>query len=85
MVSENCTCSIPMVNPNSEVNTKDNNGHSPLFHATGMGNEVMVKILVSRDDFEVDTKDKDGHVLLSYTAEYGNELVVKMIDPCRAG
>ena len=55
---------------NVEVNTKDDSDHgrSPLSYATEHGNEVVVKILLGRDDVEVDTRYEAGRMLLSYAA-----------------
>ena len=43
--------------------------NSPLLYAAGNGHEVVVKILVMRDDVEVNTKDQDGRSPLSYVDE----------------
>ena len=53
-----------------KVNTKDDSDHgcSLLSYATEHGNEVVVKILLRRDDVKVDTRYEAGHTLLSYAA-----------------
>ena len=46
-----------------EVNTKDQDGCSPLSYVDEYGNEAAVKMLGSRDDVEVNTKDETGRCL----------------------
>ena len=53
------------------VNTKDQDGRSPLSYVDECGSEAAVKMLVSRDDVEVNTKDETGRSPLSYVAEMG--------------
>ena len=40
---------------NVKVDTKDDHGRLPLSYTTEHGNQAVVEILVTWDDFEVDT------------------------------
>ena len=61
------------------VDSKDSSGQTPLSWAAAMGHEVVVKLLVEREDVEADSKDKYSRTPLSRAAAMGHEAVVKVL------
>jgi hypothetical protein len=53
-------------------------GRTPLW-AAGSGHEVMVRLLVKRDDVEADSKDEGGRKPLSWVAEESYDAVVWLL------
>ena len=43
------------------MDTKGSDGHLLLLHAAEEGHEVVVKLLVARDDIKMDSKDEASH------------------------
>ena len=62
----------------AELETKDDNGQTPLSYAAGNGHEVVVKLLLEKGA-ELDTKSKYGQTPLSWAAGNGHEAVVKLL------
>ncbi|RYP09068.1 hypothetical protein DL765_008590 [Monosporascus sp. GIB2] len=62
-----------------DVNSKDNDGRTPLLWAARHGNEAVVKLLVATSKVDVNLKDNDGRTPLSYAAGRGYEAVVKLL------
>ena len=48
-----------------EVNSRSNNGNTPLSNAAFCGHLDVVKLLLARADVDVDSLDKHGETLLS--------------------
>ena len=57
---------ILVVHDDIKVNTKDQDGCSPLSYIDKYGNEAAVKMLVSWDDVKVNTKDRTGRCLMPW-------------------
>lgn len=51
----------------------------PLLLATAMGNDMMVMLLLKREDIEVNTKDQYGWTPLFWAVKGGHEAVVKIL------
>src|ERR1700722_15890143 len=65
-----------------DVNSKDPEyGRTQLSRAAERGREVVVKLLLARDDVDADSKESDGRTPLSWAAENGHEAVVKLFLP----
>ena len=58
---------------------KDSSGRTPLSWAAAWGHEVVVRLLVERDDVEADSKDQYGRTPLSRAAESRHEGVVRLL------
>ena len=54
-----------------DVDSKDNDGRTPLSWAALHGQEATVKQLIDTKQVDVDSKDNDGRTLLSYAAQIG--------------
>ncbi|KAI9773186.1 MAG: hypothetical protein M1840_008307 [Geoglossum simile] len=63
----------------AEVNSKDENGQTPLSRATENGREMVVKLLLETGKVDVDSKDEGEQTPLSRAAENGHEAVVKLL------
>ena len=63
----------------AELNSRDENGQTPLSWAAVNGHEAVVKLLLSRDDVAADSQDKNGQTPLSLAAKNGHEAVVKLL------
>jgi hypothetical protein len=67
------------VDPENEVDSKDEDGLTPLSWAACNGHEAVVKLLLKTDKVDVDSKDEYGHTPLLYAAANGHEAVVKLL------
>ena len=65
-----------LVEKGAEIESKDNNGQTPLSWAAGNGHEVVVKLLVE-NGAEIESKDNYGGTPLMWAAEH--EAVVKLL------
>jgi ankyrin repeat protein len=61
------------------ANSKGRDGKSPLSIAAENGREVVVKLLLGRDDVELNSKDSYEQTPLSLAARSGKEAVVKLL------
>ena len=59
------------------MESKGNDGQTPLSWAAEKGHETVVKLLLTEDCVDQDSKDKDGRTLLSWAPSYGYGAVVK--------
>jgi ankyrin repeat protein len=50
-----------------------------LSWAAGEGYDVVVKLLLDRDDVEADSKDNHGQTPLLWAAEQGQDVVVRRL------
>ena len=64
---------------NVDANSKDKRGLTPLRRAAANGHEMVVRLLLQREDIEADFKDRKGQTPLSLAAEYGHERVVQLL------
>jgi ankyrin repeat protein len=62
-----------------EVNSKDEDGRTPLSWAAKEGHEAVVKLLLAISTIEVNSKDKNGQTPLSYAVEERHKAVVKLL------
>jgi ankyrin repeat protein len=63
-----------------DVNSKDTQlGRTPLSRAAEKGCEVIVKLLLAKDNIYLDSKDNNGRMPLSWAAEKGCEVIVKLL------
>lgn len=64
----------------ANVNAKDNDGHTALIYAAGVGHADVAKLLLDKGaNIEAKAKDKWGGTALIYAAMYGNADVVKLL------
>jgi ankyrin repeat protein len=61
-----------------DVDSKDENGETPLSWAAYNGHEAVVKLLLETGKVDVDLKDRVGKTPLSWAAQNGHEAVVKL-------
>ena len=61
------------------INLPDKNSRTPLLYAAAHGREVVVKLLLSRDDVAVNSRNRSGPTPLSLAARYGHEAVVQLL------
>jgi ankyrin repeat protein len=62
----------------AELESKDNNGRTPLSYAAGKGREAVVKLLLEKGA-ELESMDKYCRLPLSYAAEQGHKAVVNLL------
>jgi ankyrin repeat protein len=62
-----------------DIDSKDEDGQTPLLWAAASGREAVVKLLVGTGKVDVNSKDKYGRTPLSRAAAYGKEAVVKLL------
>ncbi|PNP75038.1 hypothetical protein FNYG_11620 [Fusarium nygamai] len=62
----------------TDIESKDNNGRTPLLWAAASGHESIVKLLLEKGA-NVDAKDKDGQTPLSSAAENGHEAISQLL------
>jgi ankyrin repeat protein len=63
----------------ADVDSRDNDGQTPLSWAARNGHEAVVKLLVETGKADVDSRDNYGQTLLSWAAGNGHEAVVKLL------
>ena len=69
----------------ADPNSKDDYSQTPLSRAAEEGHEVVVRLLLSRDDVAADSRDNEGRTPLSWAAEFswaaeaGKEAVVRLL------
>lgn len=63
--------------PAADPNVTDYLGRTPLFYAVQCGNEVAVKVLLTRAD--INWKDRMGMTPLHLAAEYGYEAIARLL------
>jgi ankyrin repeat protein len=68
-----------MLCPNTQINIRDDDGHTPLSFATKSGLEAVVKLLIKEDGVQIHTRDRYGRTPLSSAARGGHEAVVKLL------
>lgn len=64
---------------NIGVNSKDDDGRTPLSLAAKEGHEEVVRLLLKREDVNADPKDDCGRSPLSWAAQNGHESVVRLL------
>jgi ankyrin repeat protein len=62
-----------------DVDSKDEDGRTPLSWAARNGHEAVVKILLDTGKVDVDVRNRNGWTPLSLAAGNGREAVVKML------
>lgn len=62
-----------------DINSKDENGRSPLAYAAGKGNEAAVKLLLDISSTDVNSKDNSNMAPLSHAANNNHESIVMML------
>ena len=68
-----------------DVNHRDRFGRTPLFLASSMGHELVVKALLNHADIDVNAESSDGSTPLVAAASNDNVKVVEMILEADAG
>ncbi|KAK7946867.1 uncharacterized protein PG986_011188 [Apiospora aurea] len=65
----------------ANINSRDYNGRTPLFHAVIAEREGATGLLLASDEIEADARNKRGRTPLSYTASWGHTLegIVKLL------
>ncbi|MCJ1284122.1 hypothetical protein MMC26_003453 [Xylographa opegraphella] len=64
---------------NVRINSKDNDGLTPLLYAAIEGHEAIVELLLKQKNVQVDSKDNFGQTPLLYAARSGHETVVALL------
>ncbi|KAJ9660151.1 hypothetical protein H2201_007058 [Coniosporium apollinis] len=64
---------------NTEVDSKDEDGRTPLSWAALYGQEAVVKLLVERDDVYAESQDEEGLTPLLWAVIRGHKAVVKLL------
>src|SRR5205823_2412928 len=67
-----------LVEKGADLETKDNDGRTPLSWTAGHRNEAVAKLLIEKGA-ELETKDNDGRTPSSWAAKHGFEAVVKLL------
>src|SRR5256885_988709 len=60
-----------------DINSKDEDGQTPLLWAAWGGHEAVVKLLLETGEVDANSKDKNGRTPLSWAAAGGHESVVR--------
>lgn len=68
-----------MDHDNVEVNSKDQDGRTPLSCAAEDGNKTVVQTLMNQGKVEVNSKDEDDNTPLAWAAGRGHTAVVKLL------
>jgi ankyrin repeat protein len=61
------------------TNFKDDTGRTALSWAAGNGHELVVKLLLAKNDVDVNLKDRNKRAALSWAVMGGHEGVVKLL------
>ena len=68
-----------LLTQNVLADQKDESSRTPLSIAAERGHELLVDLLVNRDDVDADSKDVRGNTPLFWAAAEGHEAVVEML------
>ncbi|KAI9683027.1 MAG: hypothetical protein M1822_006220 [Bathelium mastoideum] len=63
----------------TDVNARDSQGRTPLWHAVAIGHLGITKLLLARHDIDVECEDDESVTPLSYAAKWGTDLMVKLL------
>ncbi len=68
----------------AELESNDNNDRTPLLYAAMSGEEIVVKLLLTKDNIDPNHRDKFGLTPLLFAAKKGYPDVVKLLlEKCR--
>ncbi|KAI3573658.1 ankyrin, partial [Fusarium oxysporum f. sp. albedinis] len=62
-----------------DLESKDNNGCTPLSRAALHGNDTVVKLLLAKDGVNRDSRDNSGQTPLSHAVIWGRDAVAKLL------
>jgi len=62
----------------ADVNTKDNDGWTPLMHAAEKGHKEVVELLIEKGA-DVNIQDEDGWTALMFASQNGHKEVVELL------
>jgi hypothetical protein len=63
-----------------EINSRDNDGRTPLLWAAARGHEAVVRLLLDTGKADIDSKDRAGLTPLWWAAARGHEAIVKVLE-----
>ncbi|KID94902.1 Ankyrin repeat-containing domain protein, partial [Metarhizium majus ARSEF 297] len=68
---------LDLVDKGAKVDSKDDQGHTPLSRAAAFGGAAVVKLLLEKFA-DIEAKDNSGRTPLSWAAANGHEAVIKL-------